>query len=188
MPINRMKPNDWISPKAFGAIALAATLGLFTTGAAEAQVGDTVLFATGSASLGIDSSVNSGNIIVNDAGGTLDLDEKASTPSGYAMKADSIDIEKDATINSAAFCNTLSDVNSGTSCSALSLPAIAVLPQFVSQAPAAGSSNFTVGEGKSKTISPGDYDVVKVRKDGTLKMNPGVYQGNRIWNCLDVRV
>src|SRR5258708_23640127 len=100
-------------------------------------VGNAVLLATNSIQLDRDTTIVSGDVIVNNAAAgpilgekALSLDRGVTTPAGYKIAATSIDLDSGAIVHGDAYYNTL--VNQGSITGALftplALPVYASLP------------------------------------------------------------
>src|SRR5262249_16717171 len=124
----------------------------------------------------------SGDCIVNAASTTtilgekdLSIDQGVSTPAGFALRANSVDIDPGAVVHGSVYYNVL--VNDGTVQGSLvtpvTLPFIASLPQLLDGA--AGTQAVTVGNGQSVTLAAGSYGNVSVGKDATLHLSGGTY-------------
>lgn len=143
-----------------------------------------VLFATNSIELKNNASVTSGDVVVNDAsagptlvhGFELGLRNKAATPTGYAIKADSIQLKKKSHAGD-AFFNELDNKGTihGTQTTPLVLPVFPLVPVFQAQAPAPGSPGVSVAANDFQVLPPGDYDAVNVGDHGVLVLSGGIY-------------
>src|SRR5699024_23139 len=140
-----------------------------------------VIFAANSVHLQQGSQVHGGSVVVNasGSGATLGCGNRrlcvgiaASTPAGYAVKADSIQVKSQGAVLGSAFCNSLLDNGSqpGLSCSPLVLPVFPILPAFASEAPRDSAADVTVPEGGSATLPPGDYGLIKAREHAVVTM------------------
>ncbi len=148
---------------------------------------DVVIFATNSIQLRAGSDVLSGDVVANvDSPGPtltnpyeLSVGIAATTPAGYAIKAEKLRVRFNSVVGGDAFCNALVDGSGQVTCSPLSLPVFATLPPF-NQGSTGGTQygNVFVGWGQSATLDPGDYGNITVRKNGSLLFNPGVYSIN----------
>src|SRR5712691_11029969 len=144
--------------------------GLTTARPAEAQVSslplqfsDVSIFATNSARLGNSAEVVSGHVVVNNAspgptltaGFELGIGKGATTPSGYAIVGDSIQVSNNAAVGGNAFYNNLS--NSGTINGSLNtpltLPVFSPLPPLQLAVP--GTQDVTVASNATVTLAPG---------------------------------
>jgi hypothetical protein len=159
-----------------------------TVGAAFVPAGfsPVVIFAINSVHLQQDSQVHSGAVVVNtgDPGATLGCSNRklcvgigASTPAGYAAKADSIQVKSQGAILGSAFCNSL--VNNGSqpnlTCSPLALPVFPNLPSFTAESPRDSAADVTVPAGGSATLPPGDYGTIVALQDAVVTMTGGIY-------------
>jgi hypothetical protein len=162
------------------------------------DLAQTVVFASNSVQLKKEVDVSSGNIMVNNAHVDddddedddedddddeefeLKVDKKVTVASGFALKANHIQIKKDAEIDSDVYYNDLDNKGdiAGTEYSPLSLPLFSSLPPFKS-APA-GSQDITVDKNQSVDLAPGDYGKIKVKDNGTLTFSAGVYNIQKI--------
>jgi YVTN family beta-propeller protein len=149
---------------------------------------DYVILATNSVKLEKLVNVRSGNIVVNDNGpGTelvpgfeLSVGSFSSTPAGYSLKANRMQVLERATVAGAVQYNQL--VNRGTITGAkktpLPLPVYAALPAFASGSP--GTSDVTVGMRQSRILGPGKYRDISVAGGGTLVLTGGTYNVRNI--------
>ena len=136
-----------------------------------------VAFATNSITLGEKSVVNSGDIIVNEvrAGSQVELKvkEKASTPSGFSLRANRITVDPKAQVGGDVYFNVLS--NGGTIAGALftplNIPVVLTLPAFESSSP--GTQNITVATKQTMTLAPGSYGDVTIQPQATLRLGSG---------------
>ena len=164
-----------------------------TTGAAELPAGfsEVVVFATNSVDLNQNSTVHSGAVVVNQAspGPTLGCGDRelcvgisVTTPAGFAVKADSIQIKSNGLIQGDAFCNDLlnNGGNPGLTCGALSLPVFADPPAFVAESAHAGAPDVTVAKNGSATLAAGDYGLISVKQGGVVTFSGGVYDVGEI--------
>lgn len=94
--------------RAFSAAFLFSLLLSGSPAAAQIQ-GDfpqVVLFATNSMDVGASAEVFSGDVVVNNAPvGTLAFGNKAKTPAGWEVKANSIVVRNNVTLAGTEFCN-----------------------------------------------------------------------------------
>ena len=145
-----------------------------------------VIFAANSVDFAQDGVVESGAVVVNQAatgqtlgcgGRELCVGVRVTTPAGYAVKADSIQIKNGGLIQGSAFCNDLlnNGANPGLACGALSLPVFATLPTFVSAPPRPGAPSVSVPKNGSTTLAPGDYDLISVLQGGVVTFTGGIY-------------
>ena len=167
------------------AAALSVLLLPFSNAAAQSlppEVGDAVLIATNSIQIDRDTVVVSGGLVVNNASSStvlgeldLSLDQLVTTPAGYVLKANSIDIDGGAVVNSAVFYNTLQNNGTinGVLFTPLSLPVFSSLPQLLDGT--AGTQNITIGANQSQTLGAGSYGALSVGRDATVRLSGGTY-------------
>ena len=159
-----------------------------TTAASALPAGfsEVVVFATNSVDLNQNSTLHSGAVVVNQAspgptlgcsGRELCVGISVTTPAGFAVKADSIQIKNHGLIQGGAFCNDLlnNGDNPGLTCGALSLPVFAAPPVFVVGSPHPGAPDVTVLQNGSATLAAGDYGLIKVKQGGVVTFSGGTY-------------
>jgi len=145
-------------------------------------VGNAVLLATNSIQLDRDTSVLSGDVIVNNATvgavlgeRALSLDKNAITPAGYKLAATSIDLDQGALAGGDVYYNTLT--NDGTIAGALFTPL--AIPVYASLPPALvrpfGSVNVTVADNAVSTLEEGAYADLVIGKNAKLTLLGGGY-------------
>ena len=167
-----------------GLTFLVIAIALVAAGQAQTspEVGNAVLLATNSIQIDRDTVVASGDCVVNVASTTailgendLSLDQGVTTPAGFALKANSVDIDGGAIVGGNVFYNILQ--NNGTIQGALvtpvSLPIISTLPQLLDGT--AGTQAISVGNGQSSTLAAGSYAALSVGRDATLHLSGGTY-------------
>lgn len=130
------------------------------------------------------ADVLSGDVIANQAGAAPFLDGGSSevsiagsvtTPSGYDVQGDSVNLASGATVASDAFYNQITGtgVITGTETSPLALPVFATLPAFNTATP--GGSDFNVPNNGTRTLAAGSYRDLIVGRKGTITFTGGVY-------------
>lgn len=144
-----------------------------------------VLFATNSIRLKNRATVTSGDVVVNAAsagptlfsGYELELDPDASTPAGYALKADSVRLKNNAVAGGDVAYDQLWNQGTiqGNQSSPLALPVFDTLPPFYSPAPAPGAADVAVAPGGSAMLTPGEYGGLTIGDGGTLRLSGGIY-------------
>ena len=145
-------------------------------------VGNAVLLATNSIQMDRDTSVLSGDVIVNNATvgavlgeKALSLDRNATTPAGYRLAATSIDLDQGASAGGDVYFNTLT--NDGTIAGAQFTPL--AIPVFSSLPPAlvrpAGTANVTVADNAVSTLAEGAYGDLVIGKNAKLTLLGGGY-------------
>jgi hypothetical protein len=145
-------------------------------------VGNAVLLATNSIQLDRDTSVLSGDVIVNNAtvGAVLgelalSLDKNATTPAGFKLAATSVDLDQGASAGGDVYYNTLT--NDGTIAGALFTPL--TIPVYASLPPALvrpfGSVNVTVADNAVSTLEEGAYADLVIGKNAKLTLLGGGY-------------
>ena len=149
--------------------------------------GTAVLAAQNSLLIDKKSDVLSGDILVREAatgdvlgdGVELSIGRRATTPAGFTVKADDIEIIRDAVVAGDVFYNTLDNNGSitGTETSPLDLP-VFDFPPFPAIIP--GTDPVTVASGNTSTLEAGSYGDIVVRPAGTLILSGGLYQAQRL--------
>jgi hypothetical protein len=145
-------------------------------------VGNAVLLATNSIQLDRDTTIVSGDVIVNNATAgpilgekALSLDRNVTTPAGFKIAATSIDLDSQAIVHGDAYYNTL--VNQGTITGSLftplALPVYAILPAVLVRPP--GSSDVAIADNGSLSLDEGAYRNLTVGKNATLLLTGGGY-------------
>ncbi|NOZ75626.1 MAG: DUF5011 domain-containing protein [FCB group bacterium] len=158
-----------------------------------------VVFALQKAELKKETEVASGNLVVNQAyvddddsedsdeendddhededenHFELKLDKEVVTASGYFLKANTIQIKKDAQIGGDVYSNYLDNDGDilGSEYSPVSVPVFVNLPPFKT-APA-GNDKITVDKNQTVILAPGDYGKVEVKDKGKLTLSGGEY-------------
>ncbi len=143
----------------------------------------TAILATHSVWIQAGADVLSGDVIVNQTGVTPFLDSgvelsvggTVTTPSGYDIQANRINIAAGSTLTSDAFYNTRTGAGSvtGTQTSPLALPVFATLPAFSTATP--GTTDVNVAVNGTLTLTAGSYRDLIVAKKGTVTFTGGVY-------------
>ncbi len=151
-------------------------------------VGNAVLLATNSIQVDRNVVVTSGDLVVNAASTTpvlgekdLSIDQGVTTPAGFALKANSVDIDSGATVGGDVFYNILQNngtVN-GSLRTPLALPVIGTLPPFPPFVPS-GTENITLGNGETRPLGTGVYGDLVIGRDATLRIPGGPYVFNSI--------
>jgi len=150
-----------------------------------------VIFATNSVDLDQGSQVMSGSVVVNTGGSgqTLGCSNRrlcvgisATTPAGYAAKADSIQIKSQGAILGTASCNSLVNNGSqtGLTCSPLTLPVFAQPPAFTEGNPHPGASDVHVPQNGTATLAAGDYGILDARQNAVVTLGAGIYNVEEI--------
>jgi|GEM_PF-795880 len=145
-------------------------------------VANAVLLATNSIQLDRDTTVLSGDVIVNNATSgavlgekALSLDKNATTPAGYKLAATSIDLDQGASAGGDVYYNTLT--NDGTIAGSLFTPL--PIPVFASLPPVlvrpAGSVNVTVANNAVTTLAEGAYGDLVMGTNARLTLLGGGY-------------
>jgi hypothetical protein len=139
------------------------------------QVGNAVLLATHSVQVDRDVVVTRGDLVVNDAGGTLEIDQNVTTPRGFAVKGDRVGIDGNAYVGGDAYYNVLRNDGTigGMQVRPLALPVIGTLPTLDNHP--AGTENVSVANGATQILGRGDYAALVVGKDATLRLGGGPY-------------
>ncbi len=120
-----------------------------------------------------DASVDSGDIVGNDADALVTLSMATTTPAAFAVKSDNITVKNGATPFGTYFCNSLSDASGSATCTAVGVPVFATLPDFESATPSADDQS--VGKNGSLTLAAGSYGALDVGKDATVTFGGGTY-------------
>ena len=166
-------------------LVFLAVIALLAPAAASAHISagfsSTVAFGTNSVYLEQNSTVVSGDVVVNAAspgptlssGVELTVGLSVDVPAGSTLKADSIQVKSSAHVHGPVFCNDLNDNSGSVTCSPLSLPVFDALPQFFT-----GPSNgpdVTVGKNQTINLAPGNYGLLSVKQGGVVRFTGGVY-------------
>ena len=115
----------------------------------------------------------SGSLVGNDEGAEIKIKSNSSTASGFTVRSDKLDIEKDVVTHGAFFCNDLDDKTNTVTCGSLSTPVYLVFPIFQSASP--GSDDIKVEDDESLTFSPQAIGKLELEKRTTLILTGGVY-------------
>ena len=133
-------------------------------------VGNAVLLATNSIQVDRNVVVTRGDLVVNNASAgpvlgekDLSLDAGVKTPAGFALKANSIDVDGGAVVDGDVYFNLLQNNGAinGAINTPLSLPVIATLPELP-PFQAWGAQNVTVANGATQPLGTGVYGDVTV--------------------------
>ena len=130
------------------------------------------------------ADVLSGDVIVNQTGAAPFLDGGSSelslagtvtTPAGWDVQANRINVASGATVASDAFFNQKTGVGpiTGAQTSPLTLPVFAALPTFRTATP--GATDVSVGTNGNRTLAAGSYRDLIVGRKGTVTFTGGVY-------------
>ena len=164
------------------AIVLCASSVLAQQTQLSPGVGNAVLLAKNSIQIDQAVVVVSGDLIVNNATSgpflgvsALSLNQSVTTPAGFKLAANSIDIKQSSRVNGDVYYNTLSNLGTitGARFTPLALPVYANLPT-VSIRPA-GSTNVTVANAGQVTLAEGAYGNLVVGNSGTVHLTGGGY-------------
>jgi Bacterial Ig domain len=130
------------------------------------------------------ADVLSGDVIANQAGAAPFLDGGSSevsiagtvtTPFGYDVQGDSVNVASGATVASDAFYNQITGTGTitGTQTSPLILPVFTTLPVFNAATP--GASDVNVANNGTRTLAAGSYRDLIVGRKATVTFTGGVY-------------
>lgn len=167
---------------ALTALLLSASNSLAQGPPLPPEVGNAVLLATNSIQVDRDVVVLSGDLVVNAASTgpilgekDLSLDQGVKTPAGFALKANSVDIDKGALVSGVVYYNILQNSGSigGGLVTPLSLPVFATLPQLLDGT--VGTENIAVGNGQTLTLATGNYGNLTIGPGGQLVLSGGTY-------------
>lgn len=127
-----------------------------------------------------DVEVRSGDLVAQEAGGELKLKSGASTPAGFRIAADEVQIERGARVGGDVAYNELDNEGTidGALLTPLALPVFASLPPFEAATP--GSEDIEVDDGDTLTLPPGDYGALEVKKEGVVVFSGGVYNFEKV--------
>lgn len=190
------------------------TVGVFTwpVRGAEVQPGfaDVVVFATNSIDINNGAVILSGDLVANAAspGPTLNASVELSigkvevTTTTYSpgfdlvttatarLKADSIKIHQQATVNGDVSYNDLQNNGTinGMLITPLALPVFSLLPPFPTAVPPPGAPDVTVPAAGSATLAAGDYGNIVVGDGATLTFMGGVYNVRNIAAGIGARL
>ncbi len=147
------------------------------------DVGSAVLLATNSLQVDRNTIVVSGDLVVNNASTgpvygekDLSIDQGITIPAGYALKANSVDVDPGAVVNGTIYTNDLQNGGAlnGEVISPVALPIIAALPQLPPGV-VAGTTNITVANGQTQILGTGQYGSLSIGRDATLRLGGGPY-------------
>jgi len=138
-------------------------------------VGNAVLLATNSIQVDRDTVVTRGDLVVNDAGGQLTIDQNFRFPAGFALKANSVSIARGSTVDGDIFYNMLHDdgLSTGHLVTPLALPVISTLPSITDHA--SGTQSVSLGSGEVRVVGTGDFGALTLGKNSTLRLPGGPY-------------
>jgi len=152
--------------------------------AISAGFAGTVAFATNSIHLKNGSTIESGDVIANQAssgpwlasGAELTFGPSATAAAGSDLKGDSVRIKSKSVVGGDVFANDVQ--NQGTVLGSvhipLSLPVLALLPAFHSGPP--GTTAVIVPAGQSQVLAPGDYAALTLGDDAVVNLTGGTYR------------
>jgi Bacterial cadherin-like domain/Bacterial Ig domain/Divergent InlB B-repeat domain len=134
--------------------------------------------------------VTSGSVVVNNAGAVTELriEKDVTTAVGYEVKADSIDIKKDAVIGGDVHYNELTNAGTilGALVTPLALPVFPFLPPFKT-GPGVGPDVVVPNDGVL-ALPAGDYGAVTLGERATLTLSGGIYNVASIATLLESRM
>ena len=145
-------------------------------------VGNAVLLATNSVQVDRNVHVVSGDLVVNDLATTpilgeqqLSIDQGVTTPAGYALKANAVDIDGGASVGGNVEYNFLQNNGTiaGSLITPLALPVISTLPSLGNAT--AGTQNISVASGQTQVIGTGAYGDLSVDRNATVRLPGGPY-------------
>jgi hypothetical protein len=148
----------------------------------SAGVRRAVLLATNSIQVDADAVVVSGDLVVNDeptspllGEASLAIDRGVVTPAGANVIADSIDIDRGATVGGDAYYNRLQNDGTllGTRFSPLSLPVFSTLPQVLFSS--GGTQFLSVPAGQTVDVAEGEYSILNVGVGGVARLTGQAY-------------
>ncbi len=149
------------------------------------EIGNAVVVARNSVSIEQNAVIRSGDVIVNEiATGTvakdgpeLSIGQNATTPAGFALRANRISIGQKAVINGDLYYNTLvnkeKNTLQGTQHTPWPLPIFCSLPPFESGP--AGAQDINAKQGETVTLNEGNYRDVVLKEKSTLLFTGGTY-------------
>ena len=136
-----------------------------------------VLLAVTNLKIKKDTEIMSGDIIVNGIGNyeELDIEKGVTTPAGYEVKANRIQLKKDVVINGDVYYNELDNKGTinGLMETPIDLPVFSFLPEF--KTGTAGTEDINVKKNQTLTLDEGNYGEVSVDKKGKLILTGGIY-------------
>jgi hypothetical protein len=154
------------------------------------------LFATHSMWLRENSKVYSGSIGVDSVGlppfldsqVELSVGQRVMIASGSSVKAHRIKVKQGAVVNGDVYYNELDNNGTitGSQHTPLSLPLVASLPEFKVSTP--GTQNITVAQNSNRTLPPGSYGDIEIKKNGRLILTGGTYHLKSITAGEDTRI
>jgi hypothetical protein len=156
----------------------------------------TAILATHGIWIQTGADVLSGDVIVNQTGAAPFLDSgvelsvagTVTTPAGYDVQANRINVAAGSALASDAFYNTRTGAGSvtGTQTSPLALPVFAALPAFPTATPS--TTDVNVATNGTRTLAPGSYRDLIVGKKGTVTFTGGLYHFRSIQLNSQVRL
>ncbi len=159
---------------AFTILVLAcATTTVWASSPIPAGFNEVSVLGSDSVLLKKDGVVVSGDVIGNLPGAEVTISMAALTPASFEVKSDKITVKNGAVPAGTYFCNTLSDASGTASCTPLSLPVYAILPDF--QTATANTNHKSVPNNGALTLAPGSYGNLAVGKNAILTLTGGVY-------------
>ncbi len=142
-----------------------------------------VLLATNSAWIKQSADILSGDVIVNAEstgptlvnGFELVIGKDATTPAGFEVAADTINVKTGAVVDGDLLANELRNNGSilGTIDSTLDLPIITLLPPFQQSEP--GTGEIVVPRNTVRRLDEGDYGRLTIRHGGIVVFTGGTY-------------
>ncbi|HJW94052.1 MAG TPA: Ig-like domain-containing protein [Thermoanaerobaculia bacterium] len=175
-----MTPIRVVTVAAFA--LLLASLALAQPAPLPPAVGNAVLLATNSIQVDRNVHVVSGDLVVNAAPTSpilgeqqLSIDQGVTTPAGFALKANAVDIDAGASVAGSVYYNSLQNNGAiaGTLNTPLALPVISQLPTLGNAT--AGTQNFSVANGQTQVIGTGAYGALSVDRNATVRLPGGPY-------------
>ncbi|MDH5560220.1 MAG: hypothetical protein OEY59_05135 [Deltaproteobacteria bacterium] len=154
----------------------------------EQEIKEISLFAINKIKLDKDVIVESGSLVVNSLGGSIEIERESSTAGGFNVKADTITLKDNAVIGGDAFYNLSSGSGtiSGSSSSINQFPIISKLPAFSKSEH--GDRKIKVKDNKVVMLEPGAYDEIEVMKNSTLVFKGGLYSIKSIEGSEGARI
>ena len=145
------------------------------------EISSAVVVARNSVSIEQNAVIRSGDVIVNEiasgSGVELSVSQNATTPAGFALRANRISIGQKAVISGDLYYNALvnkeKNTIQGTRHTPWPLPIFCSLPPF--ETGPAGSQDISAKQGETVTLNAGNYRDVVLKQKSTLLFTGGTY-------------
>jgi hypothetical protein len=150
---------------------------------------DDALIASKSVTLLDSARVISGGIVVNDAGGKIQVGTGVTTPAFYPLKADSIWVLGGSLVAGDLYYNFLSSASpvTGRQFTPLSLPVARTFPPFEAVT-AELTTDLDVPNGATQTLTTRALRDVMLEPHSTVTLTGGVYEFRSLWMKSNTRL